>query len=95
MDSTTVYLAWEPPPSDTTNGIIREYIIHVSVPTDTTDNFMEVSNATFHTLSNLHPFYTYEIKVAAVTIGPGPYSNASIVTTPQDGKPDVINDRAT
>ena len=82
----TVYLSWEPLPSDTKNGIIREYIIHVSVPTDTTDDFMEVSNTTFHTLSNLNPFYTYEIKVAAVTIGPGPYSNTSTVCTPQDGK---------
>ena len=36
-------------------------------------------------ISNLHPFYTYTLTVAAVTIGPGPYGLMLTVQMPEDG----------
>ena len=36
-------------------------------------------------IATLHPFYTYSWTVTAVTVGEGPYSPSSTVTTPEDG----------
>ena len=34
---------------------------------------------------NLHPYYRYGYSVAAVTIGPGPFSETSLVQMPEAG----------
>lgn len=38
------------------------------------------------TLFSLHPFYSYEISIAAVTIAPGPSSIPIVVRTDPNGK---------
>ena len=43
-------------------------------------------NTTTLSVPTLHPFYTYQCKVAAVTVGLGPYSTAVEVELPEDGK---------
>ena len=48
--------------------------------------FQRVSTTTFIEITSLHPFYVYEWTVSAFTVGEGPYSSISTVTTPEDGK---------
>ena len=38
------------------------------------------------TVSSLHPYYSYECRIAAVTVSMGPFSTALTVTTKQAGK---------
>ena len=37
------------------------------------------------TIASLHPYYVYEVSVAAVTIDTGPFSPVLIVTTDEAG----------
>ena len=39
--------------------------------------------------TELHPYYTYEIVVAAVTVAVGPYSIPVQITTPEDSKSSI------
>ena len=48
--------------------------------------FQRVSTTTSIEITSLHPFYVYEWRVSAFTVGEGPYSSISTVTTPEDGK---------
>ena len=84
VNSTTIQLQWEPPPLADQNGVIRSYIINISV-TENGSSFQQTSETTALYISNLNPFYTYTLTVAAVTIGPGPYGQVLTVQMPEDG----------
>ena len=84
VNSTTIQLQWEPPPLVDQNGVIRSYIVNISVA-ETGSSFQQTSEATALYILNLHPFYTYTLTVAAVTIGPGPYGLVLTVQMPEDG----------
>ena len=84
VNSTTIQLQWEPPPSADQNGVIRSYLINISVA-ETGSSFQQTLETTALYISNLHPYYTYTLTVAAVTIGPGPYGQELTVQMPEDG----------
>ena len=84
VNSTTIQLQWEPPPLADQNGVIRSYYINISVA-ETGSVSQLTSETTTLNISNLHPYYTYTITVAAVTIGPGPYGVAVTIRMPGDG----------
>ena len=84
VNSTTIYLQWQPPPLSDQNGVIRSYLINITVvETGTTLQLISQSNA--RNISGLHPYYTYILTVAAVTIGPGPYGLVLTIRMPEDG----------
>ena len=85
VNSTTMTLSWDPPPSDQINGYIRHYIIVVT-ERETASEFQEQSNYTQVTLQSLHPYYTYSCRVTAVTTGSGPYTGNLTIQLPEDGK---------
>ena len=84
VNPTTIELRWEPPPLADQNGAIRSYHINISA-TETGLFFQLTSETTALDISDLHPYYTYNITVAAVTIGPGPYGVVFAITMPEDG----------
>ena len=84
VNSTTIQLQWEPPPLVDQNGVIRRYIVNISVA-ETGSSFQQTSETTTLNISNLHPYYTYALTVAAVTIGQGPYGLVLTVQMPEDG----------
>eukprot|EP00731_Ephydatia_muelleri_P012563 Em0006g1457a len=55
------------------NGVVRSYFISCS-PLEGGKAFSHSVTESNITLTELHPFYTYECRVAAVTIGIGPYT---------------------
>ena len=84
VNPATIQLQWQPPPLADQNGVIRSYYINISVA-ETGLFFQLTSETTALNISDLHPYYTYNITVAAVTIGPGPYGGVFTITMPEDG----------
>ena len=81
----TIRLSWGEPPSNQQNGIIGEYRVNIT-EVATGRVFQRVSATTSIEITSLHPFYVYEWTVSAFTVGEGPYSSISTITTPEDGK---------
>ena len=82
---TSVILSWSAPPEAQLNGIIRHYVVIIE-ETDTGKNTTQTSINPQIVLSSLHPFYTYNFAVCAVTIDIGPCVYYEPVQLPQDGK---------
>ena len=76
---------WNPPPDDDINGIVQHYIIKVQVAESQAQTQYETSSLQF-TLTNLQPYCTHIIQVAAFTIAPGPFSEPLTVVTLEDGE---------
>ena len=79
-------LSWTPPPSDQQNGDILGYTVTIaSVETGREEESNTTS--TSYSASSLHPYYTYQCKVAAFTsVGLGPFSSVVSRRTRQAGK---------
>ncbi len=76
---------WDPPLSESQNGVIRYYIVLVTeLETGALRNHT-ASTAEIN-IASLHPYYSYAINIAAVTIGPGPFSTEIIIQTDEDGE---------
>ena len=84
ISPTSIFLRWLPPTSGSENGIIRRYEIKL-VESDTGNLFHHNTTETSVTISSLHPYYYYHCSVAAYTVGPGPFSDPTIIQTPEDG----------
>ena len=85
VTSTSVNLSWFPPSTEHHNGVIRNYTVRVVVQ-DTGEIFTHSTDQLSITVESLHPYYTYNFSVSAVTITPGPYSVPLIVQTLPDSK---------
>ena len=84
VNSTAIQLQWEPPPLADQNGVVRSYLIYISV-VETGSVFQLNSETNALNISSLHPYYTYNITVAALTIAPGPYGVVLTIRMPEDG----------
>ena len=68
------------------NGVIRHYIIRlVEKETGIRRLINTLNNGTDFSVGGLHPFYHYNVSVAAVTVDQGPFSLASCVQMPETG----------
>ena len=78
-------LSWDPPLPDQQNGIIQSYSIVVfeNYSNTTFDSYHDYPNQTI-IINNLHPYYIYQVSVAANTIGQGPFA-VVVAWTEQDG----------
>lgn len=85
MSPNTINISWSPPLTDQWNGIIQYYEIKIHI-TETLEYLNFQTPNLFLALNDMHPYYTYIVSVAAVTIETGPFSSSQSITTPQDGK---------
>ena len=86
VNATALFLRWLPPPPDQQNGIIVQYTIIVTeLSTSTSIDIVSTSNKTYTVVGNLHPFYQYDIQVAAGTISTGPPSDSISIQMPESG----------
>ena len=74
VNATAFFVYWLPPHLHNQNGIIREYKIEVVDSKSGNVSYFTVQNMLQITVNSLHPYYNYHIRVAAVTVGIGPYS---------------------
>ena len=80
VTSTLITLQWAPPPVEDINGIIVFYMVEVTeVLTNTSWTFHAVT--THINIGPLHPYYTYRCRVAAFTIGVGPFTTFFLVNS--------------
>ena len=85
VDSRTIELTWQPPPSDELNGVIRQYVVNVTDLATKEQHIFTTMEMSMR-VEMLHPFYSYLCSVAAETsVGQGPYSTR-IVHLPADSK---------
>ncbi len=83
--SRSLSLSWVSPNQELLNGELTHYLLLiVEQDTNTTTQLLSTEDAL--ELDFLHPFYTYRIRLAAVTVLPGPYSEEVVVTTLEDGE---------
>ena len=87
ITSSSLQLTWELPSPEEQNGLVQSYdIVVFEIDTDTTKSvYQDFQHHSVH-VSDLHPYYHYELSVAAFTVGLGPYASTTIQTK-QDGKP--------
>ena len=71
LNSTHIHLTWDPPPRNQTHGEIQEYRITI-VEYETENVTVHVSENTELVVGPLHPYYTYNCSVQAVTVELGP-----------------------
>lgn len=84
VSSHSISLSWASPHQEQLNGELTHYIVAI-LEQDTNTSTHTISTSTGAVLDFLHPFYTYTIRVSAVTVLPGPYSPELSITTLQDG----------
>ena len=75
-------MSWSPPLKGLQNGNIQHYILYIY---GTNGSSRKDVNDLYVLIEQLHPHYTYEVTVAAVTIIAGPFSEASEFSMPQAG----------
>lgn len=80
-------MSWELPPVERRNGIIKWH--HIVIKNESETQTLNTTNNGI-VINNLHPYYTYDFSVAAVTVGIGPYASGRL-TLPQDGKLDYFH----
>ena len=85
VNSRTISLSWEPPPTEEHNGVLRHYIVRI-IAVETGRVLQQNSTISSLQVPLLHPDYTYKWNVSAYTVGEGPRTNLSSVTTPEDGE---------
>ena len=85
-DSHSISLHWEPPLPTDHNGQIVSYLINMAA-IETGETYQITTTMSYYTFSLLTLFTIYEFVIAASTkVGPGPFSQAISVLTPEDGK---------
>ena len=75
---------WQPPPAENLNGRLRYYTVWYRERETSLHSFVSTNNTSFE-LIDLHPYFTYIIKVRAETISPGPFSAEQSVQLEEDG----------
>ena len=85
ITATSVTLSWQPPPEEDRNGLIRLYYVFVT-ELESGRSFTLNSTTTNYRVHNLHPFYTYNFSVAAVTVAAGPMNDNITVQTLEAGE---------
>ena len=85
--SRSLSLSWNPPPPGDQNGMLRHYIVNITeVETGRIIQHTTRGPMTSLQVPLLHPYYTYQWRVSAYTVGEGPYTNVSTLRTPEDGE---------
>ena len=90
LNSTHIYLTWDPPPPEDINGVIREYrIIVTEGETGLLLQYTTNPDTRELVVGPLHPYYTYHCTVGAYTVEVGPYTAIITVQTDEAGKDNI------
>lgn len=85
INSTTVMMWWDPLPVEARNGIVIQYSVSL-LERETGSMKHGTSTELSINVGSLHPDYTYDCRVAAVTVEEGPFSAVVSIHTPIAGK---------
>ena len=76
LNSTSVLLSWRPPLAQYQNGVIRSYYVEFTVVNSTEALFQYITQDQYLVINNLEPNTVYSYRVAAYTVGRGPFSES-------------------
>ena len=85
LGATSIQISWQPPLPYLLNGMLRDYSIEV-VSNRTGEVFSYFTPTQSIVVSSLRPYTVYLCRVAAVTVGTGPFSQLFTVLTAAAGK---------
>ena len=80
LTSTLLRLTWSPPPAEDINGVITFYLVEVTEVISGTRWIFHAVQTSIN-VGPLHPYYNYQCRVTAFTIGAGPFTSFFYVTT--------------
>ena len=87
VSSHSISVTWIPPPPEDKNGIITSFIILVyNVLSGESMLYQRESHHSQLVVEFLHPYYDYDVSMAAETIEMGPFSQSQRVQTLEDSK---------
>ena len=80
-------ISWNHPDPSQWNGVVQYYIVYI-IQISSSNTILRAlhtnTSSTNFTITDLHPYTFYQIKVTAVTIAPGPNSTAELIKTAED-----------
>ena len=82
LTARNLFVSWQAPPKEMQNGMIRYYTIQTLEVATGALTYWNASLLNF-TVESLHPYYEYQVSVAAATVGLGPFSPEMIVIMPE------------
>ena len=85
ITSRSFSVSWRAPLFENRNGILRSYIINIIQESSGETQDIIITQGAYAQIGNLHPYYNYTYRIAAVTIAAGPFSEAQSVLTLEDG----------
>ena len=87
ISSTDLTVTWRPPQEEKQNGKIRFYNVSVFDKVTGEMSWYRTSDSTAHwTVPSLHPYQVYQVRVAAVTVGLGPFTEEVTVRMLEEGR---------
>ena len=85
LNPSSLILSWDPPVQELRNGIIQQYSV-IIVEQETGRVISLSTRDTRLNVTSLHPYYTYNCTIAAVTFaGTGPFSSPVVIQLPETG----------
>lgn len=80
----SLHLSWVTPDEEFLNGELTHFLLQL-YELDTNTSSTLISTDEEFEVGFLHPFYMYRLRLAAVTILPGPFTDDIVITTLEDG----------
>ena len=97
LNSTTVFLSWRPPISEHRNGIVRWYYVEFT-QVITSEQFEYTTQDPHLLVNSLQPTVMYTFRIAAYTVGKGPFSLPFNITVNKEkgmSKTHILHDMQT
>lgn len=92
VSSQSLLVQWSSPLAEEQNGIIVSYTIRVvNVLTEEIKLYQREGHHSEYLVESLHPYYEYDVSVAAGTIIQGPFSTPTRVRTREDSEKSLIH----
>ena len=87
VNSVMISVTWSPPLEQDQNGIITTYIIRLyDTVNDQITLYEREAHHTQLVIDELHPYYVYNVSMAAETVELGPFSTTQSIQTLQDSQ---------
>ena len=86
VDAFQIHVTWNPPSEKSLRGILRNFAIEWRVSGENVSSMNLSADQNSHQLTNLKPFTEYDVRIAAVTVARGPFSDWSTSRTKEAGE---------
>ena len=82
-----IHVTWNSPPEESLHGVLQNFTLEWRKTSEgNISNLTLGGDQNSHRLTNLKPFTEYDVRIAAVTVARGPFSNWSTSRTEEAGK---------